>query len=195
MGQASRRASELAPDNFAVVTRHAFMARRAGAKGEYDRAVAAVKALLDLPEYNQPWHIINEAVQFLKDGGLETVQTGVDLHALSVKKYPASAAAWYNFGVTAQGLQWFDQAIDFYSRAFKLDNKWTMAWIYRGVIRVRRGEYELARSDWQAAYASDPKNKYSQMVRKLVPSAKEIHPQLKDSWEELLNSWAPEYVI
>jgi tetratricopeptide (TPR) repeat protein len=191
---ASRKASELAPDNIAVVRRHAFVARRAGAKSDYESAVTAVKTLLDLPEYDQPWHIINEAIQFLRDGDPQTAQTGLDLHSLCVKKYPGSAAAWYNFGVTAHGLQWFDHAIDFYSRAIKLDSKSTMALIFRGLIRARRGEYEMARLDWQAAYASDPKNKYSQMVRKLNPSAQAKHAQLKEEYEKLFNSWAPEYV-
>jgi serine/threonine protein kinase len=191
---ASRKASELAPDNIAVARRHAFVARRAGAKSDYESAVASVKTLLALPEYDQPWHIINEAIQFLRDGDLQTARTGLDLHSLCVKKYPESAAAWYNFGVTAHGLQWFDQAIDFYSRAIKLDSKWTMALIFRGLIRARRGEYEMARLDWQAAYASDPKNKYAQIVRNLNPSAQAKHAQLKDEWQKLLNSWAPEYV-
>jgi hypothetical protein len=50
------------------------------------------------------------------------------------------------------------QAIQFYNRAIELDGRLTMAFFNRGLIRVRRSEYELARSDWQAAYVNDPKN-------------------------------------
>ncbi len=193
---ASRRAAETAPDQIAIVRNYAIIARLAGAKDEYERAVAAVKALLNLPEYDKLRGIVNEAVQFLQNGDLEV---GIDLHALSVKKYPEEALAWYNFGVTLHRGGQLEQAIDFYSRAIALDSLSTMAFFNRGLIRAHRNEYELARSDWQAANVCDPKNQYSQMVQfliqnNLVQHVKQ-HPQLKNTWEKLNSPSMLRYVI
>lgn len=105
--EAGRRAirSELFLDflKTAVVELFAFR-ETAAAKGDFDCALAAVKNPSRPPKYDKPWHVINEAVQFLQDGDLQTTQTGTDLHALSIKKYLESAVAWFNFGVTAQRL-------------------------------------------------------------------------------------------
>lgn len=87
----------MAPDQIAIVRNYAIIARVAGAKDEYEHAVAAVKVLLNQPEYDKLRGILNVAVQFIQNGDL---QVGLDLHLLSVKKYPGEALAWYNFGVT-----------------------------------------------------------------------------------------------
>lgn len=193
---ASRKVAEAAPEHIAIVRQHAIIARAAGAKSEYERAVAMVKALLNLPEYAKLRSIINEAVQFLQNGDL---QMGLDLHALSVEKYASEALAWYNFGVTMHKGGQLERAIDFYSRAIQLDGKFALAFVNRGLVRVHRSEHELARSDWQAANVCDPKNQYSQLVQfllqeNLVPYVKE-HPQLKEIWEKLNSPSTLRYVF
>jgi eukaryotic-like serine/threonine-protein kinase len=177
---ASRKASELAPDNLRIVRLYAFAARRGGATADHQRAVAALKALLDQAAYDNPRSWINEAIQFMQAGD---VQTGMELHARSVKKYPGVAAAWYNFGVTMHRNGQWDQAVDFYSRAIKLDSKSTLAWVYRGAIRARRGENELARSDWQAAVANDPNHYLSKAVQIMLRF--NFAPQLKEHLDKL----------
>ena len=134
---------------------YAIIARLAGAKSEYERAVARIKALLTLPKYDKLRSIINEAIQFSQYGDL---QVGVDLHALSIEKFPREALAWYNLGVTMHKCGQLERAIDFYNRAIQLDSKSAMAFFNRGLNRVHRSEYELARSDWQAAVVCDPQN-------------------------------------
>jgi serine/threonine protein kinase len=193
---ASRRASELAPEHIMLARHHAIIARRTGMQSEYEHAVAAVKALLNLAEYDKLGAVVNEAVQFLQSGD---VRAGLEMHDLAVKKYPREALAWYNFGVTMHKAGQLEQAIRFYSRAIELDGKSTMAFVNRGLVRVRRSEYELARSDWQAAIVSDPKNQYTEMVQFLlqnnfVPYIKE-HPQLKDFWETINSPSMLRYVI
>jgi tetratricopeptide (TPR) repeat protein len=80
-------------------------------------------------------------------------------------------------------------AIEFYSRAIELDAKATLAWANRGVIRVHRNEYELAKSDWQKAIASDPSHNVSKILQPLVQNNLityfRQHPQLKDLWATL----------
>jgi len=181
---ASRKASELAPENIALVRLHTIIARRAGAASECQRSLEALKALLSTPSYDKPRDIINEAIQCIQSGDVETA---IDLHVLSVTKYPNEAAIWYNFGVTMHRCGQLDPAIEFYSRAIELDTKATLAWANRGVIRVHRNEYELAKSNWQMAIASDPSHNVSQMLQflvqnNLIPYVKQ-HPQL--NWEEL----------
>ena len=183
---ASRRAAEAAPEHIAILRQHANIARLTGANSEYERAVTRIKALLTLPKYDTLRSIINEAIQFCQYGDLKV---GLELHLLSAQKYPDEALAWYNFAVSMHKCGQLEQAIGFYSRAIQLDSKSTMAFIYRGVIRVHRSEYDLARSDWQAANVCDPKNQLCQMVQillqdNLVQWVKQ-HPQLKDFWENL----------
>lgn len=185
---ASRKASELDPENIALVRRHAIIARHAGAANEYQRSLEALKALLSTPRYDKPEHAINEAIQCFQSGD---VKTAIDLHCFSVTKYPKEAATWYNFGVTAHRCGQLEQAIEFYSRAIELDTKATLAWANRGVIRVHRNEYGLAKSDWQMAIASDPSHTVSQILQvlvrnNLIPYVKQ-HPQL--NWEKLTQPW------
>jgi len=178
---ASRKAWELAPEQIALVRHHTIVARRAGAASECQRSLEALKALLSTPRYDKPEHIINEAIQCIQGGDVETA---IDLHFLSVSKYPKEAAIWYNFGVTMHRCGQLERAIEFYSRAIDLDSKATLAWANRGVIRVHRNEYELAKSDWQMAIASDPSHNVSHLLvqNNLIPYVKQ-HPQL--NWEKL----------
>jgi tetratricopeptide (TPR) repeat protein len=187
---AGRRASELAPDNIGIQRDYSFAARRAGAKQDHQNAVNSVKALLDQAPHNNPRDAIVQAILFMQDGDLET---GLELHARSVKKYPKVAAAWYNLGVSVHRYGQLDKAITFYSLAIKLDSKCTLAWVYRGAIRARRGENELARSDWQAAVAGDPNHAYSQMVRILLQF--NFSPQLKEYLDKLDAPATVRYVI
>jgi tetratricopeptide (TPR) repeat protein len=119
------------------------------------------------------------------------IQTGLDLHKRSVKRYPGVAATWFNFGVSLHkqaqimatrsgpiSAQLLDSAISYYSRAIDVDTRSTLAWIYRGAIRARRGEHELARSDWQIAIANDPGHLVSEMVQILLQVG--FTPQMKE---------------
>jgi eukaryotic-like serine/threonine-protein kinase len=187
---ASRRASELAPGHIGLARTYAFAARRAGAMPDYQRAVSAVKTLLDQAAQDNPLAAINEAIQFMQDGD---VQTGLEMHLRSIQKYPGAAAAWYNFGVTMHRGGQLDSAIDFYSRAIQLDKGRTLAWLYRGAIRAGRGENDLARSDWQAAIASDPNSDYSQAVRILLQV--NFGPQLRECLDMLCAPARLQYVI
>jgi serine/threonine protein kinase len=162
---AYRRASELAPDSYEVARNYALAAIRAGADQDRQRALAALKDLLDQPGYDTPQTGIKEILLFVHSGDL---QTGLELHARSINKYPEVPAAWHNFGVTMHSIGRLDDAINFYSRAINLDKKSVLALAYRGAIRARRGEEASAREDWKAAVASDPDHPMSKSVQLLL---------------------------
>jgi serine/threonine protein kinase len=200
--QATRKAFELAPNNPGIVRRFALTSRRAGVEPDYQRAIAAVKALLDQPPNDDPRTATTEAILFLQDGD---VQTGFELHTRSVTKYPRVAITWYNFAVTLHrhgralvnnpgtSAALLDKAIGYYSTAIQLDKASTLALIYRGAIRAHRGENELARSDWQTAIATDPNHAASQMVQILLQL--NFAPQLREWLDKLDSRAALQYVL
>ena len=199
---ASRRASELAPGHLGIARHYAFAAQRAEAVQDHQRAVAAVKVLLDHPTCDNPRTAVTEAILFMQAGD---IQTGLELHNRSVDKYPSAATAWYNFGVTLhiQGQIMsnvpgpygvlLDKAVGCYSRAIALDKRSTWAKVYRGAIYARRGDNELARSDWQAAIANDSNHAGSQLVQILLQF--NFTPVLKEWLDKLDSPTALQYLI
>lgn len=177
---ACRKAAELEPDNISVVRKYSFAARRAGATEEHERAVAAVKALLDGPAYDDPRSPINEAIMFLQDGD---GQTGLDLHFRSVEKYPNDASAWYNLGVTMHRYGRPEAALDSYSRAIERDRRLTLAFFYRGALRAQHGQNDLAQADWQAVLAIDPASDCAKIVGILLQFR--FSPQMKEHLDKI----------
>jgi tetratricopeptide (TPR) repeat protein len=172
------------------VRKYSFAARRAGATEEHQRAVAAVKALLDSPAYDGPRSAINEAIMFLQDGD---AQTGLDLHFRSVEKYPHDASAWYNLGVTTHRYGGREDALDFYSRAIERDRRLTLAYFYRGALRAQHGQNDLAKADWQAVLAIDPASDFAKIVEILLQF--HFSPQMKEHLDKIASPATVRYLL
>lgn len=188
--EACRKAAELAPDNIGVVRKYSFAARRAGATEEHQRAVAAVKALLDGPGYDDPRSAINEALMFLQDGDRET---GLELQSRSVEKYPHDALVWYNMGVTAHRYSRPEAALNCYSQAIERDRRSTLAFFYRGALRAQQGQNDLAQADWQAVLAIDPASDCAKIVRILLQFR--FSPQMKDHLDTIAAPATVRYLL
>ena len=135
---AIRIASQLDAGDITVWEHYALALRAIGSSGEdYRHAIAKVKELLNSARYNDVGSAIHAAVFF---GQIAHVDVAMDLHILTVKKFPQNATCWYNFGVAAHRIANFEGALKLYSSAIDRDNRLTLAFVNRGLVHAVRGD-------------------------------------------------------
>jgi serine/threonine protein kinase/Tfp pilus assembly protein PilF len=164
---AIRIATQLEPGNIIVWEHYAIALHAFGSsKEDYKHAVAVVKELLNSVRYNNVGSAIHAAIFF---GQLpHHIDVAIDLHILSVTKFPENAICWYNFGVAAHRMANFEAALKLYSCAIDRDKRLTLAFVNRGIVHAARGDRKQAERDWHSAIAIDSGHDASRKIASLL---------------------------
>ena len=95
--------------------------------------------------------LVNQAYEVIKSYCLELDCTD-SVSSSSIKTERTNPEFYYQQGVINAKLQRFTEAIEYFSRAIRIDSKYIKAYQYRGFVREQLGLQNAAQSDFDMVF-------------------------------------------
>ncbi len=133
--------------------------------GDYDSSIEALKLAIALNPNSEEGYMMLSRAYFSagkKDLAIECLNKAIDVN-------PNSAKAYLNRGIhRSYTLPDYDRALEDYDRAISLDPKLTAAYLMRGWVFEKQGQFERAMKEYNEAISIDSKQAEAYCKRGLL---------------------------